>query len=112
MPKEVIQSNWHYSGKLYPADEGFKEAYAVRMQTFELLDKHGYDQVPTGSSVWASDKNFELLTEYAVKHISPERLMGMMQTTWERIDPDWMQVHHKSAEHIKIAKAWYENRER
>ena len=85
-------------------------AYAVRMQTFELLDKHGYDQVPAGSSVWASEKNFELLTEYAAKNISPERLMGMMQTTWERIDPDWMHVHHKSVERIKAAKAWYEKR--
>ena len=110
MPREVIQSNWHYSGKLYPADEGFNETYATRMKTFELLDKHGFDQVPTGSSVWASDKNFELLTEYAVNNISPERLMGMMQTTWERIDPDWMHIHHKSAERFKLAKAWYESR--
>ena len=109
MPKDVIQSNWYYSRKFSSADEGFTELSATRIATFEMLDKHGYDQVPTGS-VYSSDENFELLTRHCVNHISSDKLMGMMQSTWERIDPDWMHVHHRAAESIKRTKDWYENR--
>ncbi len=106
MPKDVIQSNWHYSWRMRPEDEGF-EKYAHRVGTFELLEKHGYDQVPTGS-VFSADNNLELLTALCKETLSPEHFMGMMQTTWERIDPDWMHVHHKAAEHIRIAKEQFE----
>lgn len=107
MPKEVIQSNWYYSNVMWPEDEGWTEKTAMRFASFELLDKHGYDQVPTGS-VWSAENNLELLTARCKDLISPEHFMGMMQTTWERIDPDWMHVHHKAAEHIRIAKDVFE----
>lgn len=107
MPKDVVQSNWYYSSKMRPEDEGFAELHAVRVGTFEMLDKHGYDQVPTGS-IYSADNNLELLTARCKELISPEHFIGMMQTSWERIDPDWMHVHHKAAEHIRIAKDVFE----
>ena len=109
MPRDVIQSNWYYSAKMYPSDEGFTEAQANWLAMFELFDKHGFDQVPTGS-VWAADDNFERLTEYCADRISSDKFMGMMQTTWERIDPDWMHVHHKAANSIRNARNLLENR--
>jgi len=53
--------------------------------------------------------NIEKLTAFCKENISSEHLLGMMQTTWERIDPDWMHVHHTAAEHIAIAKQQFEN---
>ncbi len=110
MPKEVVQSNWYYSGVFYPSDEGFTEKHQSRLDAFELLEKHGFDQVPTGS-VWSDHDNFEKLTKYCDGRLTDrQRLLGMMQTTWERIDPDWMHVHHSAADHIRIARAWYESK--
>ena len=43
-------------------------------------------------------------------NIRPQHWLGMMQTTWERIDPDWMHVHHAAAERIAAAKQWYETK--
>ena len=103
MPKSVIQSNWYYNGSF----EDLSEARENRLRCFDVLDRHGFDQVPAGS-VWAAHENFEGLTRYCADHISPDRLLGMMQTTWERIDPDWMHVHHAAAERITAAKQWFE----
>ncbi len=103
MPKEVIQSNWFYGGAFSEA-EGLSERHKNCLDAFELLDKHGFDQVPTGS-VWAVENNFSRLAEYCENHISKEHFLGMMQTTWERIDPDWMHVHNKAINQIKIAKS-------
>ena len=109
MPREVLQSNWYYSSRFSAADEGFSENEAKYLAAFELLDRHGYDQVPTGS-VWSNENNFERLTEYCAERISPEHFLGMMQTVWERVDPAWMKKHDTAIEHIKIARALYESK--
>lgn len=105
MPKSVLQSNWYYNGEF----ENLNENREKMLRCFDVLDQHGFDQIPAGS-VWAAQENFERLTRYCVNHISSEHLMGMMQTTWERIDPDWMHVHHTAAERIAAAKQWYETK--
>ena len=104
MPKDVIQSSWHYSDKIKPTDDGFKESDAERLAIFDFLDRNGYKQMPTGS-VCYKEKCFEKLTEYCADHLSKDHWMGMLQTAWERIDPNWMDVHHKAAAQISIAKA-------
>ena len=103
MPKSVLQSNWFYYGTF----ENLSESRERSLRSFDVLDQHGFDQIPAGS-VWAAHENLEGLTRYCAEHISPDRLLGMMQTTWERIDPDWMHVHHVAAERIAAAKQWYE----
>ncbi len=108
MPKSVLQSNWYYWNELSDAD-GISETKKSYLAAFDLLEKYGYDQVPTGS-VWAREDNFEVLTKYVTERVSPEHLLGMMQTTGERIDPDWMHVHDKAVKSIKNAKEWYESR--
>ncbi len=109
MPKDVLQSNWYYSTQLDVNDPTLKPYNIPRIESFDLLEKHGYDQIPTGSA-FGKTPNFRELTEFCQSHISPEHLKGMMQTTWERIDPDWMAIHHLAADHIKEAKQKFESR--
>jgi len=106
MPKTVVQNNWYYSSRFSHADEGFTEKHQMRLDSFRLLDEHGYDQVPAGST-WSALDNLEKLTVFCKENISSEHLLGMMQTTWEHIDPDWMHIHHAAAEHVAIAKKMY-----
>ena len=47
MPRDVIQSNWYYSMG-FGADAG--EWHKKVLECFDVLDRHGYDQVPTGSN--------------------------------------------------------------
>ena len=84
MPKSVLQSNWYYNMEFdFPAgDESAKNTY---VQTFEVLDKAGFDQVPTGSN-WSHDQNFPKLVEYCQKVIAPERLKGFLQTGWHHTE--------------------------
>ncbi|MBQ9086401.1 MAG: Tat pathway signal protein [Clostridia bacterium] len=103
MPKSVIQSNWYYGGEF----ENPSERNEMVLRCFEELDRHGFDQVPAGS-VFSTPENFERLTRYCTEHISPQRFLGMMQTTWERIDPDWMHTHRVAEERIAAAKRWYD----
>ena len=95
MPHSVLQSNWYYSGKF---DEDAKNGIGLR--AFELLDKNGFDQVPTGS-VWSSHQNFSMLTEYCKEQLADSpRFVGMMQTTWERLAGPWMHLHHIASEEL------------
>ena len=105
MPKSVVQSNWYYSGKFEDLSEYDQKA----LQNFDLLDKHGYDQVPAGS-LYEAYNCFEGLTKHCVENLSKEHLLGVMQTTWERIDKDWMKIHHDAEDTIAAAKVWYDGR--
>jgi len=40
---------------------------------------------------------------------SPEHWLGMMQTTWERLDRDWIHVHEKALKAIKASRAIYDS---
>ncbi len=73
MPKSVLQSNWYY-GAAFSPDINYVKYY-------EELEKHGYDQVPTGSN-HSNDKNFELTVDYCKKIIDPGRLYGFMTAPW------------------------------
>ncbi|MBO7762817.1 MAG: Tat pathway signal protein [Clostridia bacterium] len=107
MPREVLQNNWYYSGKF--ADEETSETQKRQLALFDKLDAAGFDQVPTGS-IFGCRENIEGLTKYAVEHISEEHLFGIMQSSWERTDPDWMHIHRAGAETLAAAKKWYESR--
>ena len=103
MPKSVMQNNWYYGDPF----SNLNESRENRLRCYDLLDAHGFDQVPAGS-VFSMADNFERLTEFSKAHISSERLCGMMQTVWERIDNGWMDRHAAAAQSIKNARAWFE----
>ena len=105
MPRSVLQSNWYYSG--FFTKEECDEKRWHRLECFELLDKHGFDQVPAGS-VWSTHENLELLTKFCSEHVSKEGLMGMMQTSWERVAGPWMDIQNEAVKRIADAKAWYD----
>ncbi len=103
MPKSVIQSNWYYSGRFEDAEgDGLN-----RLCAFDLLERHGFDQVPTGS-VFSCEENFERLARYSKEHISKDHLLGMMQTVWERIDHGWMDKHKLAEKTIFNTKKMFE----
>ena len=103
MPKSVLQSNWHYNNDFGCANE----EHSFRIKCFDLLDKHGFDQVPTGSN-WAAKENFLSLTKYCAESLSDEHLYGFMQTVWDRIAKPWMPKQYEAADCILQAKRWYE----
>jgi hypothetical protein len=73
MPHSVLQSNWYYGAE-------FGEEVA-RSKAYLDLEAHGYDQIPTGSN-WSADENIARTVAYCSEHISPERLLGFLQTVW------------------------------
>ncbi len=105
-PKSVVQNVWYYGAYFDPA---FHEAVASRLYPIELLDKHGFDQIPTGS-IWNCRENFEGLVKYSAEHITDSRLLGFMQTTWERPATGWMDKMTLGNETLAAAKKWYEER--
>ena len=107
MPKSVVMCGWYY----WKCEGDFGERTEFRRQmlsSFERLSQLGYDQVPT-ASVWAELDNMPELTEYLSDKLDPQHWLGMMQTTWERIDKDWMHVHENAIAAIKKSKAIYES---
>ncbi|HOJ31377.1 MAG TPA: Tat pathway signal protein [bacterium] len=84
MPKSVVQSNWYY-GNVFN-----KKIMPVR--AYHLLEDHGYDQIPTGST-WSYIENFTMTIEYCSKHISQERLLGFLQTPWRATLRYWRKTH-------------------
>ena len=80
MSKDVLQSNWFYGEfKEYPKDHIFH----TRIETYEVLDKLGFDQVPTASS-WQFLNNTYQTVAYAKERMDPEHLKGIMTVPWVR----------------------------
>lgn len=75
MPRQVLQSNWYYG-------LDFDKADAPVIKTFRELEKHGCDQIPTGSN-WSTPENFGKLVEWCRKEIPAPRLKGFLQTPWK-----------------------------
>ncbi|MCM8759174.1 MAG: Tat pathway signal protein [Candidatus Omnitrophica bacterium] len=92
MPKSVVQSNWYY-GKVF-------NKKLVYVRAYHELEKMGYDQIPTGST-WESLENFTMTVKYCKKHISPERLLGFLQTPWRATLKYWRKTHIAAIEEVK-----------
>ncbi|MBR3822015.1 MAG: hypothetical protein IKJ37_10390, partial [Kiritimatiellae bacterium] len=81
MPRSVLQSNWYY-GNNFDLDTMRKERLTY-VGAYELLDKAGFDQVPTGSNI-GNDVNFVDTVKFCDTHCSPERIKGYMIAPWAR----------------------------
>lgn len=105
MPKSVLCSCWYYNDEFHnPQGQD-----AMRLKGFEDLDKHGFEQVPTGSN-WGARDNFVKLTKYCAEKLNPDLQLGMLQTAWERITEPWMSQINQSVDMLREARQWYENR--
>ena len=107
MPKSVVMCGWFY-GKTHGEALEKSETKRNRLASFEKLSALGYDQVPT-ASVWAELDNMQELTRFCAEKIAPEHWLGMMQTTWERIDKDWMHVHENAIKAIRESREIYDS---
>jgi len=78
MPKSVLQSNWFY-GTFGNRDE----KTLVRVPAYEVLDRHGYDQIPTGST-WGCRHNLYQTTAFCKERLDPKQLKGILAAPWLR----------------------------
>lgn len=103
IPKSVVQCVWYYFTQFGENGEALEESNEIRIRPFELFDKHGIDQVPGGSSCYYKE-NFEALTKYCSEHISKERLLGFLQTSWEMNTEPYYEKLKNCSDAFAIAK--------
>ena len=84
MPRSVLQSNWYYYREFA---EPFPHNRGKCVHAYDLLDKAGFDQVPTCSN-WDNDVNTELTVKYCRERVSAERLKGFLTAPWKFTLPD------------------------
>jgi hypothetical protein len=90
MPRSVLQSNFYYADSFDMAvlKARTKTGRSVMMvQTYEELDKAGFDQIPCGSN-WTCDVNFAGTVKHCRKVCSPERLKGFLMAPWFMTIPE------------------------
>ncbi len=80
MPKSVVQSNWYYGRHFDPKKLG-SSAYYV--ESYEWLDKAGFDQMPTGSN-WSCDENFPGTVAFCDAKCDASRIKGYLMAPWTR----------------------------
>ena len=78
MPKEVLQSNWYY-GQFKTFDPS-QRSYTY-INTYDELDRAGYEQVPTGAS-YCSPQNAIQTVAHGKEKLTPELLLGFMSCPW------------------------------
>ena len=98
MPKRVLQSNWYY-GASFSKKLDYVKAYVD-------LEKHGYDQVPTGSN-WSNDVNFQRTVSFSKRNIAAKRLKGFLHAPWHPTLEAKRQHHLDAVEEAgKVLAKW------
>ncbi len=105
MPKSVLQSNWYYGAEFEPT----QEPTTTYVNSYVELEKHGYDQIPTGSN-WSSKDNFESTVRFCKQHVDPKRLLGFLQTIWHPTLEEYRSLHLEAIDQVKQAREWFEGR--
>lgn len=112
MPKSVVQSNWNYYPDL--AFDKDNNPTNTNSKTFVELEKHGFDQIPTGSlwrnsREWNNTENFDCLVRHNKRIVKPEHLLGFMQTIWTPTLKPMEQSHYRAIDLIDDARKKYYN---
>lgn len=81
MSKDILQSNWYYQEFQDNFPENSPWPFKKWMDAYELLDKHGFDQIPTGSD-WVNNVNMRQTIGYCKDKLSKEHLKGVMTAPW------------------------------
>ncbi|MFH1477039.1 MAG: Tat pathway signal protein [Verrucomicrobiota bacterium] len=113
MPKYVLQSNWWYYTKLNPKttlvrcnpqDHDMDKLLKLKpVQAYISLEKHGYDQVLTGSNVSRPDSMAETAA-FAITHIKRKRMYGFLMTTWRAMLAENRKLHFEAIAQVGQAK--------
>ncbi len=91
MSPQVLQSNWYY--RLEFGDDN------PTVKTYNDLDEHGYDQIPTGSN-HLHPESFGMTVDYCKRHIATEHLLGFLQTTWMPTTEQYRQIHLEAIDRV------------
>ncbi|MBQ7485096.1 MAG: hypothetical protein IJT78_00540 [Oscillospiraceae bacterium] len=78
MSKDALQSNWYYGTLRKNPDGSYQK---IEVETYRILEKAGFDQVPTSSALarwYNASENMEMGKEI----IAPERLKGYLTCPW------------------------------
>ena len=103
MTKDVLCSIWYY--------RDFKvlnDWHDDCWNAYELLEKHGFDQLPAGSNV-VMRENLEHIINHSKKTISPEHLEGFLITTWKAMRKENEGKVLETADIINEAAEKYKN---
>lgn len=103
MPKSVLQSNWYY-GKFLQFPPEAREK--IRIDTYTLLDKEGFDQIPT-CSTWATAVNPRQTAGFCKESLSDEHLFGIMTAAWCRTNAEERYAIWNDAERLYYARKAY-----
>ncbi len=101
MPKDVLQSNWYYD--LFRDWGTSKPNFTRAIECYELLERHGFDQIPTGST-WSRTQNLHQTVAHGKAVISPERLVGFMAAPWHRTTREFYYLHCNEADRLYYAR--------
>ena len=84
MSKDIVQSNFYYEHwRDYPNRPLFHNI----MDCYELLDKHGYDQIPTCSTDYNTDNSADTFA-HCKKKLGEDHLLGFMTAPWKFCIPE------------------------
>lgn len=100
MSKDALQSNWYYGTLRRNPDGSFKR---IESETYRILEKAGFDQVPTSSAL-ARWYNAAETMEMGKRDIAPERLKGYLTCPWYFVYKKDYEAHINEAELFKRAK--------
>ena len=79
MPKSVLQSSYYYVRVWeYPGGPYLNPLFDVYLD----LNKHGFEQVPTGTTIYGNDTNMEEQMLALKEELDPSLLKGYMTAPW------------------------------
>jgi hypothetical protein len=107
MPQKILQSNWYYGNRFKDFPSG--DLQKIYVNSYNILDQHQYDQIPTGSN-WNNDINFGDTVKYCIKNIAADRLLGFLMAPWARTQEAVRTNHIEALEQVRQAKKLFDSK--
>lgn len=104
MPRSVLQSNWWYDPMPRKADGTFVDH---RPGTYQLLEKEGFDQVPTCCSTWSYQFSTDDTLKITPELISDAHFKGILDAPWRTTTQEDYYALLDEANRFGIAKRKY-----
>ncbi len=102
-PKSVIPMVWYYDCKYYGE---LPEFFFIRVRPMKALIDAGFEIMCAGSTAFHLE-NFELLTDYCKKNLDQTKFLGLCQTVWQSVTPEYQQHLQDGVDTLKRAvKIW------
>ena len=104
MSKDILQSNWFYH--LFADYSASNKSRQTAIETYDLLDKHGFEQIPTGSN-WNTWRNQYQMVGYGNDRLSTESLKGFLSAPWLPTSADHFHSLAACAHYLYAARKDY-----